>query len=119
MHESANSEHEPPLLKLPPAPLSLQMIVPVGVVEAPESISVTVTVKLIVMPLIVEEGLGATAVLVVRVLTVKRTGLEDTVLGMLSVTWSSKDQDPTVDRMPVETVGVSPRLQENELPRLL
>ena len=39
-----DSVHMALLLKLPPAPLSLQVAVPVGVLEAPESVSVTVTV---------------------------------------------------------------------------
>ncbi len=97
------------------------MTVPVGVLEVPESVSVTVTVKAIVLPITREEGLGVTAVLVVRVLTVTVTTLEVTVTGVpeLSVTWSSNDQVPVVDRVPVELVGLSPALQEEELPRLL
>ncbi len=38
---------------------------------------------------------------------------------LLSFTCSSKDQIPAVDRAPVDMVGLSPRLQEKELPRLL
>jgi len=36
----------------------------------------------------------------------------------LSVTFSSNDQVPVVDKTPVETVGLSPALQGNEPPRL-
>lgn len=36
-----------------------------------------------------------------------------------SLTLSSKDQEPAVDRAPVEVVGLSPALQANELPRLV
>ena len=52
-------------------------------------------------------------------LTFTVTAFEVTVLEALSVTWSSKLQDPVVDRAPVDVDGVSPTLQENELPRLL
>jgi len=36
----------------------------------------------------------------------------------LSLTCSSNDQVPVVDKTPVETVGLSPALQGNEPPRL-
>ena len=36
----------------------------------------------------------------------------------LSLTCSSNDQVPVVDKPPVETVGLSPALQGNEPPRL-
>jgi hypothetical protein len=36
----------------------------------------------------------------------------------LSVTCNSKDQIPDVDKIPVETVGLSPAMQMNELPKL-
>ncbi len=54
-------------------------------------------------------------------LTLTVTLLEITVAGVpeLSVTWSSNDQVPAVDRIPVEIVNTSPGLQEKELPRLL
>lgn len=37
----------------------------------------------------------------------------------LSVTLSSKDQVPAVERGPVGAVGLSPAIQANEVPRLL
>lgn len=52
-------------------------------------------------------------------LTVTLTGLEAMVVGVLSVTWSSNDQVPVVDRVPVEVVGLSPGVHVNALPRLL
>ena len=36
----------------------------------------------------------------------------------LSVTFSSKDQEPAVEMVPVGVVGLSPAIQANELPRL-
>lgn len=54
-------------------------------------------------------------------LTVTDVAVEVTVSGgePLSVTFSSNDQEPAVDRAPVETVGLSPALHGNETPRLL
>jgi hypothetical protein len=53
--------------------------------------------------------------------TITETATEVTCTGgePLSVTFSSKDQEPAVDNTPVETVGLSPALQGNEPPRLL
>ncbi len=51
--------------------------------------------------------------------TVTLTALEATVVGVWSVTWSSNDQLPIVDRALVEIVGMSPGLHANALPRLL
>lgn len=36
----------------------------------------------------------------------------------LSVTFSSKDHDPAVERVPVGAVGLSPAIQANDPPRL-
>lgn len=36
-----------------------------------------------------------------------------------SVTLNSNDHEPAVDRTPVEAVGLSPTMHENELPRLV
>jgi hypothetical protein len=54
-------------------------------------------------------------------LTLTVAALEVTVTGVpeLSVTWSSNDQAPVVDKAPVDVDGVSPALQENEVPRSL
>ena len=54
-------------------------------------------------------------------LTVTVTAVEVTITGVpeLSVTWSSNDQMPVVDRVPVDTVGVSPALQAKEEPKSL
>jgi hypothetical protein len=52
-------------------------------------------------------------------LAVTATALEVAEIPIESVTWSSKDQVPSVDRVPVDTVGVSPTLQLNEVPRLM
>ena len=54
---------KPEPLKLPPFPPSLHETVPVGVVGAPP-VSVTVTVKAIMLPAATDEGLGATPVVV-------------------------------------------------------
>jgi hypothetical protein len=51
--------------------------------------------------------------------TVTETAFEVTVLGTLSVTLSSKLQDPVVDKTPVDLDGVSPALHENEASRIL
>ena len=53
-------------------------------------------------------------------LTVTVTALEVAVAGVpeLSLTCSSKLQVPVVVRVPVDTVGVLPAMQLNELPRL-
>jgi hypothetical protein len=53
--------------------------------------------------------------------TVAETATELTSSGgePASVTVSSKDQEPAVDKTPVEVVGLSPALHANELPRLL
>jgi len=55
-----------------------------------------------------------------EVLTVTVTMLEVAVTGVpeLSITCSSKLQVPVVVRVPVDTVGVLPAMQLNELPRL-
>ena len=63
--------HEPELLNEPPAPPSLKETVPVGVVFVPVSLSVTVAVKVMVPDNPIEDGLGVTAVVVVRLFTVK------------------------------------------------
>ena len=52
-------------------------------------------------------------------LTVTVTALEVTLVVPLSVTLSSKLQAPIADRTPVDALGLSPTLQENELPRVL
>ncbi len=76
------------MLKEPPAPPSVHETVPVGVVEAPVSISVTFTVKVIMLPITTEEGLGVMAVPVVRVFTLTAATFEAAVAGgpELSVT---------------------------------
>jgi hypothetical protein len=58
------------LEKVPPAPPSLQDIVPVGTVLVPPVVSLTFAVKLIVLPIVTVAGLGVTFVLVLRLLTV-------------------------------------------------
>jgi hypothetical protein len=69
----------------------------------------------------VEVGLRVNEVTESAVLTSILTGVEVTVTGTpeLSFTCSSKDQVPTVDRVPTEVEGRLPGMQENELPRLL
>ena len=57
------SVHEPEPLKLPPFPPSLQETLPVGVVGL-LPVSVTVTVKVIMLPAATDDGLGVTLVLV-------------------------------------------------------
>ena len=54
-------------------------------------------------------------------LTVTVTGLDaaSSEGEPLSVTCSSNDHEPIVDRGPVGVVGLSPALQANEPPRLL
>jgi len=62
--------HTPPLLNVPPAPPSLQDIVPVGTVTVPTSVSFTVAVKVVTLPAFTVVVLGDTPVLVARVFTV-------------------------------------------------
>ena len=52
--------------------------------------------------------------------TVTETAADVTVSAgePLSVTFSSKDHEPAVERVPVGAVGLSPALQANELLRL-
>ena len=52
-------------------------------------------------------------------LTVTAEEVAVTAVLDLSLTWSSKCHVPEVDKVPVDTVGVSPTAQLNELPRLL
>lgn len=111
----------PPLLKLPPAPLSSKVTVPVGTLEPPESVSAMVAVSVMEFPNTTEEGLGETEVSVVRVLTTMDALPDVIVTGTpeVSVTSSSNDQVPIVVRAPVEVVGVLLIAQENEVPKLL
>ena len=51
--------------------------------------------------------------------TVTVTALEETLLEAVSVTLSSKLQDPAVDRTPVDAVGLSLTVQAKEPPRAL
>jgi hypothetical protein len=53
--------------------------------------------------------------------TVAETAVDVTVSvgDPLSVTFSSKDHEPAVERIPVGAVGLSPALHVNELARLL
>lgn len=83
---------------------------------------VQVTVKVIDWSLSIVAGEEmVTAVPVNWELTMTVTALEVTETGVeaLSFTCSSNDQVPIVDRVPVETVGLSPVLQANEEPRAL
>jgi hypothetical protein len=68
-----------------------------------------------------EPGLGLGVVVTGSASTVTVTVFEGTVTGVpeLSITCSSKLHTPIVVRVPVDTVGWSPELQLNELPRLL
>jgi hypothetical protein len=52
--------------------------------------------------------------------TVAETAADVTVSAgePLSITFSSKDHEPIVESVPVGTVGLSPALQVNELPKL-
>jgi hypothetical protein len=74
-----------------------------------------------VWPLLMTVGLTDIAGAVVAGFTTTETAPDVTVSTgePLSVTLSSKDHEPTIDRTPVGAVGLSPALQENELPRLL
>ena len=61
----ADSVHAPEVLKVPPAPPSLHITVPVGEDNVPGPVSVTVPVKVIVLPMMTVDGLGDTTALVV------------------------------------------------------
>ncbi len=59
------------LLNVPPAPPSLHVIVPLGALGVPRSVSVTVAVNVAVLARTVDEGLGNMLVLVARWPTVR------------------------------------------------
>jgi hypothetical protein len=54
---------------------------------------------------------------VVTEVTKTDSAFEVTTAPALSVTWSSKDQEPVAKRSPVETEGVDEVVQLNRLPR--
>jgi hypothetical protein len=73
-------------------------------------------VRVELWPMSMVDGLAATVGAVRIGLTVTVTGAEATVSDAPSVTWSSKDQVPVVERAPVETEGCEPAVQVKELP---
>ena len=79
----------------------------------PEACDVSVTF----WPLSIFGALGVTAPATSAALTVTLTGLEVAVWEALSVTLSSNDQAPTVDRAPVEMDAGE--VQADAVPRLL
>jgi hypothetical protein len=74
-----------------------------------------------VWPLLMTVGLTDIAGAVSAGFTFTEAALDVTVSEgePLSVTFNSKDHEPAADRTPVGAVGLSPALQENELPRVL
>ncbi len=59
-----DSAHAPEVLKVPPAPPSLQVTVPVGDVGVPVPVSLTVAENVMVFPTMTVDGLGDTDVAV-------------------------------------------------------
>ena len=70
MHDPDDSVHEvvgrPEIMKLPPLPPSLNVTMRVGVDASPMEVSDTVTVYVIVFPIITDDGLGSMIVSEVR-----------------------------------------------------
>ncbi len=64
------------LLKLPPATLALHDTVPLGDDGVPRAASTTVAAKVMLLPIVSEDGLGVVLVLVARKLTVRDEGPE-------------------------------------------
>ena len=90
--------------------------VPVGAV--PETLLTTFAVHLSKVPTTTEAWLHD----MVRVdsgLTNKVATFDEAVTPALSVTWSSKDQVPTVERRPVDSESADEVVQLEETPRLV
>src|SRR6266705_2737978 len=89
----------------------------VGVPEPNEVVVDRVTV----WPELIVRGLADTkgGVSVGLIVTENAADVTSSAGEPVSVTLSSNDHEPTVDRLPVEAVGLSPTMHENEAPRLL